>query len=185
MKELRVETEQGRDERLKYLLFQGIPMPQGWKLPALTEPPPESRPEAQPRAEEEIRSLMAADFDSWRRVPSDAGVAAEPGKSGRWEEMTEFGKLDVMYHWVNWEGVSRKDQATLMAAHLDVNQLPPEVRTHLIDEEGRNLRRWHQETPEGGRRDGAAIDSGRTARPADSAHRAQFQQPDDAKGRDH
>jgi hypothetical protein len=132
MQELRVEMAQERDERYKYLLFKGMPMPNGWQLPALIDPPEHSRPEALQRAAEEIQSLMQAEFDSWRRVPFDAGAAIEPGKSGRWGEMTEFGKLDIMQHWVNWEGVSLKDRATSMATHIDVNLLSPAVRTQLL-----------------------------------------------------
>jgi hypothetical protein len=164
MQELRVETSQERDERFKYLLFRGMPMPQGWKLPSLAEPPEGSRPEARERAAEEIQALRAAEFDSWRRVPFDVGVAAEPGKSGRWDEMTEFGKLDVMWHWVNWEGVSRQDRTTLMAAQLDVNQLPPDVRARLLDDAGMARRPPDREIPAAGQEGGDAVESDQAGR---------------------
>lgn len=163
MKELRVETGQDRDERYKSLLFKGMPIPQGWKLPALIDPPAQSRSEAQQRAAKEIQSLMSAEFESWRRVPFDAGAAIEPGESGRWPEMTEFGKLEVMQHWVNWEGVSQPDRAMLVAAHLDVNRLPAEVKGQLLED--------------------AAMPRPQPA-PADPSHRGEFQKPDPDRGMD-
>jgi hypothetical protein len=135
-KKPRVESPYEKDEQHKHLLFKGMPMPGGWDLPSLIDPPEFSRPDAAQRAARQVESLTSAQFDSWRRVPFDAGMAIEPGKSGQWIEMTEFGKLDIMQHWVNWEGVSLKDRATLMAAHIDVEKLSPEVRTQLLKDAG-------------------------------------------------
>lgn len=131
---LRVETDTEKNQRHQYLLFAGAPMPEGWKLPPLTEPPARSEPDAVRRSGREIESLKAARFESWRRVPFDAGVAAEPGQKGVWGDMAEFGKLDVMQHWVNWQGVSRPDRAGMMAAQLDLEKLSPEPREQLRED---------------------------------------------------
>jgi hypothetical protein len=133
-----VESERDRDERLKYLVFKGAPMPEGWKLPALIDPPDTSSPQSVQRSTLEIETLKAASFESWRQVPFDAGSAAEPGHSGRWTEMTEFGKLDTLQHWINWEGVSKRDRASMMADLIDVEKLSPDLRTRLTADAGRS-----------------------------------------------
>ena len=128
---LRVETDTEKVQRHKHLLFSGAPMPEGWKLPPLTEPPNRSDPDGVRRADREIESLKTARFESWRRVPFDAGVAIEPGQKGVWGDMAEFGRLDLMQHWVNWHGVSRADRAGMMSAQLDLEKLSPDLRDHL------------------------------------------------------
>lgn len=133
---VRLETPQETDERHKYLLFKGAPMPEGWTLPAWRDPPGHSDPEALRRAGGEAASLAEARFESWRPVPIEAGAAAVPGATGRWEELTEFGKLDVMQHWVNWDGVGVKDRAAIVAARLDLDKLPPDVRDRLTWDAG-------------------------------------------------
>lgn len=149
---VRVETPQETDERHKYLLFKGAPMPEGWTLPAWRDPPGHSDPEALRRAGGEAVSLAEARFESWRPVPFEAGAAAVPGATGRWEELTDFGKLDVMQHWVNWDGVSVKDRAATMAARLDLDKLPPDVRDRLTRDAG-------LEVQEAGRQETATVEN--------------------------
>jgi hypothetical protein len=130
--ELRKETDREKDERLKHLLFKGAPMPIGWKLPLLVDPPTASDPSAVERAKQEIETLKNASFDSWERQPFEAGVMAAPGMQGRWDQMTEWGKLDTMQHWVNLEGVSQRDRASLILSHLNPDKLSPDVRDQIV-----------------------------------------------------
>jgi hypothetical protein len=133
---VRVETPRETDERRKYLLFKGAPMPEGWTLPPWRDPPEFSDPDALRRAGGEAASLAEARFESWRPVSFGAGAAAAPGATGRWDELTEFGKLDVMQHWVDWAGVSHKDRAATMAARLDLDGLSPALRERLKQDAG-------------------------------------------------
>ena len=130
------ETDRDKDRRLQYLHFAGPPMPEGWKLPSLINPPTVSDPDSLRRADREIGSLKVARFESWRPVPFDAGMAIEPAKKGHWNEMTEFAKLDVMQHWINWEGVSNSDRVGMMAGQLDLEKLPPDVRDQIRKDAG-------------------------------------------------
>lgn len=133
---VRVEPPQETDERRKYLLFKGAPLPGGWTLPPWRDPPELSDPDALRRAGGEAASLAEARFESWRPATFEAGAAAVPGATGRWDELTEFGKLDVMQHWVDWAGVSRKDRAATMAARLDLDKLSPDLRERLKQDAG-------------------------------------------------
>ena len=133
---LRVETELETNRRHQYLLFDGPPMPDGWKLPPLIEPPARSDPDAVGRAEREIESLKAAQFQWWQHVPFGPGVTVEPGQKGVWGDMDEFDKFDVLRHWVNWQGVNLANRAGIMAARLDLGKLTPELREQLIEDAG-------------------------------------------------
>lgn len=130
------ETDLEKDRRHQYLMFNGEPMPAGWRLPSLIGPPDRSDPAAVQRASREISSLKSARFESWRPVPFDAGAAIAPGETGFWDELTEYGKLDVMQHWVNWDGVSMPDRVGLVAAQLDLEGLPPDIREELREHGG-------------------------------------------------
>jgi hypothetical protein len=134
MAEIRKETERETDDRLKYLLFKGAPMPDGWKLPPRIDAPPKSDHPAIKRAKQEIDLLKAASFESWERKPFEAGIMASPGPRGEWAKLTEWGKLDTMQHWINWEGVSQQDRASLMLAHLDPEKLPPGAREGITQD---------------------------------------------------
>jgi hypothetical protein len=137
MAKIEKESDRERDDRLKHLLFKGAPLPDGWKLPALIDPPPSSVPAAVARAGREIESLRNATFESWQRQPFDAGVMATPGIKDGWAKLTEWGKLDTMQHWINWEGVSAQDRAALMLAQLDPGKLSPELRAQITREAGK------------------------------------------------
>ena len=132
-----VESKQETDERHKYLAFSGAPMPEGLSLPHLVEPSLTTDPQAIERVNRDIETLMTARFMSWEQVPFDAGSAVVPGNTGRWQEMTEFGKLDVMQHWIDWQGISQLDRASLIADQVDPEKLPPKVREQLLRDSGR------------------------------------------------
>ena len=131
------EAGREQDGRSIALLFAGAPMPRGWELPAPVPPAGSSDPDAILRAGERIADLKPAVLESWRDVPSDlpARVVA-PGRTGGWDELTELGKLDLMQHWVDREGVGLRDRARLLAEQLDVARLPEKVRDAITSDAG-------------------------------------------------
>jgi hypothetical protein len=131
MGELQKESDRDRDERQKYLLFNGAPSPDGWKLPHWIDAPQKSEPSAVERAERDIDALKGANFQSWERQSFEAGLMAAPGTKGQWERLTEWGKLDTMQHWIDWQGVSKQDRASLMLSHLDMEKLSPRLRDQI------------------------------------------------------
>lgn len=135
------ETDAEKDERFTSLLFRGAPMPEGWSLPALTSPPAESEPEALKRAAEEIAVLKGARFDSWSQQTVDerlgAVMATPAGPRGGWAELSEWGKLSTMQHWVNFEGVSQRDRAAMLMDSVDIERLPPSLKDQLRQDAAR------------------------------------------------
>jgi hypothetical protein len=140
-----METDQERDERFKLMLFNGAPIPEGWRLPALAAPPARSDPEALRRTAEEAAALKSARFRSWDSQPfpqpSDEklGVTtgmATPSREGSWQDLSEGGKVYTMEHWVNWKGVSTKDRAAMIVEQVDVERLLPSLKRRLMEDVG-------------------------------------------------
>jgi hypothetical protein len=81
-----------------------------------------------------------------------------------WQALPEASKLFAMRHMVNWEGVHGGDYHKLMTTEVDFSKIPSEIRNEIMGGT------WLPEPA-------------RSALP-DRAHRANFQQRDDAKGID-
>jgi hypothetical protein len=139
------ETASKRDQRLKELVFTGAPLPEGIDMPYRIDPPALSNYADVSRVREEIERLKQATFSSWVSVPSDLSCrVVVPATSGTWMELAELGKLNALQHWINWEGVSKRDCARMVMDHVDVANLPEKVQSAVLHDSGAFL---HRETP--------------------------------------
>lgn len=137
MSNMRIESEQEKDRRLRQLLLSGVPRPDGWELPSPADPPAISVPAAVERAARDIAALKAARFESWGREPSGGyGIAAVPDRQDAWGQLTAWNRLEVLQLWIDWQGVSRKDRALLMSEQIDVRELPPGLGSPLTADAG-------------------------------------------------
>lgn len=155
-----MESDRQKDERLKRLLFGGAPLPDGRDLPSRVTPPPKSNPEDLRRAGEEAASLTSASYCSWAARPflrpSDerhgaTTLVAKPACSGSWQDLKEGAKVYTLQHWVNWDGVSKRDRAALILEQVDVDRLTPKLRDRLVREasrqDGPSQRTGQERTP--------------------------------------
>ncbi|HYT91675.1 MAG TPA: hypothetical protein VEL76_23380 [Gemmataceae bacterium] len=73
--------------------------------------------------------MKAADFTSWKRDPSfQAGMGFIPEKTGKWDGLTDAGKLSALDNGVNWDGVSRRDKTRLFAREVDPEKVSVGIR---------------------------------------------------------
>jgi len=129
------ESEQDKDRHCRQLLLEGVPRPDSWELPAAIEPPVISLPAAVERAAQDIAALKTTRFEAWGREPgSGYGIAIIPGKQDTWERLTSGNRLEVLRHWIDWQGVSQKDRARLISAQVNLRELPPALAAQLTAE---------------------------------------------------
>jgi hypothetical protein len=136
------QSDRERDRRLMFCLTQGLPIPNDRSLsPATDGPiPAATDPAALRRVQVAIARLKAMTFTSWGRDRTfEAGQAFYPAQEGRWQELSETGKLAVLDFWVDWDGVSLRDRRAELLKHIDTTKLPPEIAQHLAEPKGNVL----------------------------------------------
>jgi hypothetical protein len=107
------------DWRLMHIALQGMPTPDGFKLPAQDLKPPRiSDPSAVDQVRQEVAALKKANYGSWAEIPDDVGRSFVPGHEGGWDKLSGTGKVGVMDHWVSWRGVSMGDKGAVIAAEV-------------------------------------------------------------------
>lgn len=85
--------------------------------------------EALARARLEIRIVKGMQHRFWMRLPD--GTIDNPPRT--WAELPEERRLEALEDRVNWRGVSKKDQYTLIACEVEVGKLCPFDRQRVLE----------------------------------------------------
>src|SRR5689334_1090338 len=126
--------ESGQSERLLFILSNGLPVP---NKPDITPPtdgraPRESEPAALERVRRQIAGYKEMTFVTYGRGDAPEGKGRFVAEDvGGWRDLSELGRMAVIDHWVNFDGVSLPDRREVLLSEIDTSKLPAEVAQQL------------------------------------------------------